>query len=47
METLTTYALQFWQFSLVIVLILIGAIWKLLDRHVEPNLKFKADPLFN
>jgi len=42
METLTTYALQFWQFSLVIVLIIIGGLWKFLDRHVEPNLKFKA-----
>jgi hypothetical protein len=42
METVTAYVIQFWQYSLVIVLILIGAIWKLLDRHVEPNLKFKA-----
>ena len=42
METLTTYALQFWQFSLVIILIIIGGLWKFLDRDVEPNLKFKA-----
>ena len=42
MEMITTYAIQFWQFSLVIILIIIGAIWKILDREVIPDLKFKA-----
>ena len=42
MEMLTTYAIQFWQFSLVIILIIIGAIWKILDKEVIPDLKFKA-----
>ena len=42
MEMLTTYAIQFWQFSLVIILIIIGAIWKILDRDIKPDLKFKA-----
>ena len=42
MEMITTYAIQFWQFSLVIILIIIGAIWKILDKEVIPDLKFKA-----
>ena len=42
MEMITTYAIQFWQFSLVIILIIIGAIWKILDRDIKPDLKFKA-----
>jgi hypothetical protein len=42
MEMITTYAIQFWQFSLVIILIIIGAIWKILDKEVKPNMKFKA-----
>jgi len=42
MEMITTYAIQFWQFSLVIILIIIGAIWKVLDRDIKPDLKFKA-----
>ena len=42
MEMITTYAIQFWQFSLVIILIIIGAIWKVLDKDVKPDLKFKA-----
>jgi hypothetical protein len=42
METITAYAIQFWQFSLVIILIIIGAIWKILDRDIKPDLKFKA-----
>lgn len=42
METVTGYVLQFWQYSLVIVLIVIGAIWKVLDRDVTPNIKFTS-----
>jgi hypothetical protein len=42
METVTAYAVQFWQFSLVFILILIGAAWKVLDKDVKPDLKFKA-----
>jgi len=42
MEMITTYAIQFWQFSLVIILIIIGAIWKVLDKDIKPDLKFKA-----
>ena len=42
MEMIINYAIQFWQFSLVIILIIIGAIWKILDKEVIPNLKFKA-----
>ena len=42
MEMITTYAIQFWQFSLVIILIIIGAIWKVLDKDVKPDMKFKA-----
>ena len=42
MEMITTYAIQFWQFSLVIILIIIGAIWKVLDKDVKPDIKFKA-----
>ena len=42
METVTGYVLQFWQYSLVIVLIIIGAIWKVLDRDVTPNIKFTS-----
>ena len=42
MEMITTYAIQFWQFSLVIILIIIGAMWKVLDRDIKPDLKFKA-----
>jgi len=41
MDTLTTYALQFWQFSLVFILIIIGAIWKFLDRDIKPDMKFR------
>ena len=43
METIMGYALQFWQFTLVIVLIIIGAIWKLLDKEVEVNLTFSSE----
>ena len=42
METVTGYVLQFWQYSLVIVLIVIGAIWKVLDRDVTPNIEFTS-----
>ena len=42
MEMIINYAIQFWQFSLVIILIIVGAIWKILDKDVKPNLKFKA-----
>ena len=42
MEMIINYAIQFWQFSLVIILIIIGAIWKILDKDVKPNLNFKA-----
>ena len=42
MEMIINYAIQFWQFSLVIILIIVGAIWKILDKDVKPNMKFKA-----
>ena len=42
MNTFINYAIQFWQFSLVIILIIIGAIWKILDKDVKPDMKFKA-----
>ena len=42
MEMIINYAIQFWQFSLVIILIIIGAIWKVLDKDVKPDMKFKA-----
>ena len=42
MNTFINYAIQFWQFSLVIILIITGAIWKILDKDVKPDMKFKA-----
>ena len=47
MDTFIGYALQFWQFTLVIVLIIIGAIWKFLDKEVEINLTFSSDGMPN
>ena len=43
METVIDLALRFWQYSLLIALILIGFLINLLDRRIKINHKFEYD----